>query len=97
MFKNKTIAVVVPAHNEEKLIHKVLQTLPEWVDQVIVVDDYSTDNTSEVVRRHMKEDPRVCLIKHTENKGVGAAQPGMTYQTVSNSQQAFKHLPALPG
>lgn len=73
MFKNKTIAVVVPAHNEEKLIHKVLQTLPDWVDQVIVVDDCSTDNTSEIVRRHMKEDPRVCLIKHTENKGVGAA------------------------
>ncbi len=73
MFKDKTISVVVPAHNEEKLIHKVLQTLPEWVDQVIVIDDHSTDNTSEVVRRHMKEDPRVSLIKHTENKGVGAA------------------------
>lgn len=73
MFKNKTVSVVVPAHNEEKLIHKVLQTLPDWVDQVIVVDDFSTDNTSDVVRRHMKEDPRVCLVKHTENKGVGAA------------------------
>jgi glycosyltransferase involved in cell wall biosynthesis len=73
MYKKKTVSVVVPAHNEEKLIHKVLQTLPDWVDQVIVVDDFSSDNTTEVIRRHMKEDPRVSLVKHTENKGVGAA------------------------
>jgi glycosyltransferase involved in cell wall biosynthesis len=73
MFKNKTVSVVVPAHNEEKLIHKVLQTFPDWVDKVIVVDDCSADATSEVVRSHMQEDPRVRLVTHTENKGVGGA------------------------
>jgi glycosyltransferase involved in cell wall biosynthesis len=71
MFKNKTVSVVVPAHNEEKLIHIVLQTFPDWVDKVIVVDDCSTDATAEVVRRHIKEDSRVSLVMHTENKGVG--------------------------
>jgi len=73
MFKNKTVSVVVPAHNEEKLIHIVLQTFPDWVDKVIVVDDCSTDATAEVVRRHIKEDSRVSLVMHTENKGVGGA------------------------
>ncbi len=73
MYKNKSIAVVVPAHNEERLILRVLQTLPDWVDRVFVVDDCSEDATSEIVRRHIKEDPRVKLIRHTENGGVGAA------------------------
>jgi len=73
MFQDKTIAVVIPAHNEEKLILRVLHTLPDWVDQVIVVDDCSADATAEKVKTHMKEDPRVSLIRHTENKGVGGA------------------------
>ncbi|MFQ5450973.1 MAG: glycosyltransferase family 2 protein [Nitrospinaceae bacterium] len=73
MFKNKTIAVVVPAHNEEKLILRVLHTMPDWVDRVIVVDDASTDTTVEKVQRHIKEDPRVSLIRHEMNRGVGAA------------------------
>lgn len=73
MFKNKTVSVVVPAHNEEKLIHRVLQTLPDWVDRVIVVDDCSSDSTRDVVRRRMQEDPRVSLVRHAENKGVGGA------------------------
>ncbi len=73
MYQNKTIAVVVPAHNEEKLILRVLHTFPDWVDQVIVVDDCSADATAEIVKRHMKEDPRVSLVAHTENQGVGAA------------------------
>ena len=73
MYKNKTIAVVVPAHNEERLILRVLQTMPDWVDRVFVVDDCSSDRTSEIVRRHIKEDPRVRLTRHNENGGVGAA------------------------
>ena len=64
---------MVPAHNEQRLILKVLQTMPDWVDRVFVVDDASTDQTSEIVRRHIKEDPRVKLIRHSQNGGVGAA------------------------
>ncbi len=73
MYKQKSIAVVVPAHNEERLILRVLQTMPDWVDKVFVVDDCSRDRTAEIVRRHIKEDPRVKLIRHEENGGVGAA------------------------
>ena len=73
MYQEKTIAVVVPAYNEEKLIDGTLATLPSMVDRIIVVDDASTDNTSEIVRKKAKVDERVTLIEHEENQGVGGA------------------------
>ena len=45
------IAVVIPACNEEEAIGKVLQDLPDIVQQVIVVDNGSGDRTAEVARR----------------------------------------------
>jgi len=53
MYHDYTIAVVVPAYNEESLIGRVIETLPEWVDHIIVVDDASRDGTAEVVRRYL--------------------------------------------
>ena len=50
MYRDKTIAVIVPAYNEEKLIGKVLKTTPEFVDHIIVVDDASLNRTGEVVK-----------------------------------------------
>ncbi|MFH1079345.1 MAG: glycosyltransferase family 2 protein [Pseudomonadota bacterium] len=49
MFNNKTVAVVIPAYNEEDQILQVLEGIPAFVDRVIVVDDCSTDKTAEVV------------------------------------------------
>lgn len=73
MYKNKSVAVVVTAHNEEKLIIKVLETLPHWVDKVVVIDDCSDDKTVEIVEQYMKVDNRVELICHAENRGVGGS------------------------
>ena len=39
MYKNKIIGVVVPCHNEEKQIGKVVETMPKFVDKIIIVDD----------------------------------------------------------
>ncbi|MDD5570347.1 MAG: glycosyltransferase family 2 protein [Bacteroidales bacterium] len=50
MLKNKTIAVVVPAHNEEKQIGMVIETIPDFVDKIIVVNDSSKDKTAEIVK-----------------------------------------------
>ena len=47
MLNNKTIAVVVPAYNEENQIGLVLETMPDFVDRIIVVNDCSKDNTEE--------------------------------------------------
>jgi glycosyltransferase involved in cell wall biosynthesis len=73
MFKNKKISVVVPAYNEEKLIEKVLNTIPDWVDLIIVVDDCSKDRTVEIVQAWNETSSKVLLIQHSENGGVGAA------------------------
>ncbi|SEO79094.1 Glycosyl transferase family 2 [Halorientalis persicus] len=45
MYRNHTIAVVVPAYNEAGLVGDVIRTVPEYVDRVYVVDDGSTDGT----------------------------------------------------
>lgn len=56
MLLNKTVAVVVPAYNEEKQIGSVLATMPDFVDRIIVVNDCSNDKTADVVLNHIRED-----------------------------------------
>ena len=74
MFLNKTIAVVVPAYNEEKLIARVLETMPDLVDRIVIVDDCSADATATIVQRYRDQQPeRVVLIRHAQNEGVGGA------------------------
>jgi glycosyltransferase involved in cell wall biosynthesis len=67
----KRVAVVVPAHDEEALIGGTLAGIPEFVDRVYVVDDNSGDATA--TRAQEIGDPRVEVISHPENEGVGAA------------------------
>lgn len=71
MYKGASIAAVVPAYKEEKMIATVIETMPEFVDHIVIVDDCSPDATSDVVRSI--NDPRVTLIRHEENQGVGGA------------------------
>ena len=73
MYKGKTIGVVVPAYNEEKLIVRVIDTLPDFVDKIIVVNDVSTDNTALVLENEKKHHPLLEIITHTANQGVGGA------------------------
>jgi glycosyltransferase involved in cell wall biosynthesis len=67
----KRVAVVVPAHDEEKLIAETIGSIPDFVDRVYVVDDKSKDGTVAAVRA--LTDPRVVLIEHERNLGVGGA------------------------
>src|SRR5215831_13438189 len=71
MYRGKNIAVVVPAHNEEKLIARTITTVPEFIDHIVVVDDYSTDDTAK--RAMATGDARLHLIEHEVNTGVGGA------------------------
>jgi glycosyltransferase involved in cell wall biosynthesis len=73
MYREKTMAAVVPAYNEEKLIGKVLKGMPAFVDHIVVVDDESEDRTGEVVGTFQKEDSRIVYIRHQKNEGVGGA------------------------
>ena len=73
MFEDKTIAVVVPAYNEDLLIAKVIDSMPDFVDHIVVVDDCSTDRTAVEVEGLIASVPRLVLLRHEENYGVGAA------------------------
>ena len=71
MLEDRRVAVVVPAHDEEKLIETTLAGIPAFVDDVDPVDDGSRDTTAE--RARAAGDPRVEVIVHNRNRGVGAA------------------------
>jgi glycosyltransferase involved in cell wall biosynthesis len=73
VYQERTIAVVVPAYNEEKLIAKTLRSIPDLVDKIIVANDGSTDRTAEIVEEMEKSDSRICLMTHEVNQGVGGA------------------------
>ncbi|HET9674269.1 MAG TPA: glycosyltransferase family 2 protein [Gaiellaceae bacterium] len=71
MLEGKSVAVVIPAYNEEKLIGATVAGIPDFVDRVFVVDDCSGDGTALTVEAI--DDERVELIRHDRNQGVGAA------------------------
>lgn len=74
MYRNQKISVVVPAYNEETQITRVIDTMPEWVDAIIIVNDCSKDRTSEVIRANARHATgQVILIEHALNQGVGGA------------------------
>ena len=73
MYNNKSTAVVIPAYNEELLISKVIETMPPFIDHIVVVDDCSIDNTVDVVQKLKISDARITLIELEINSGVGAA------------------------
>jgi len=73
MYKGKTIGVVIPAHNEASQIGRVIETMPDYVDEIVIVDDNSTDNTVAVIEEYQPKFPNITLIRHEKNKGVGGA------------------------
>jgi len=71
MLDNARVAVVVPAHDEQELIATTLGGMPAFVDRIYVVDDGSQDATAD--RARAVGDPRVEILAHDRNCGVGAA------------------------
>jgi glycosyltransferase involved in cell wall biosynthesis len=104
MYKDMTVAVVVPSHNEERLVGRVIKTCPDYVDHIVVVDDASEDGTSDAARA--MADPRVEVLRLAENQGVGGAiaaghrrvlELGADVSVVmaGDAQMDPAHLPAL--
>lgn len=67
------IAVLIPAYNEGRQIAGVLRALPSYVDDIVVVNDASADDTGKVVRACAQQDARIHLIDLPINRGVGGA------------------------
>lgn len=71
MLNNKKIVVVLPAYNAAKTIEKTVDEIPfEIVDEVILTDDFSNDDTVEIAKKIGIQH----IISHDKNKGYGANQ-----------------------
>jgi dolichol-phosphate mannosyltransferase len=76
-----TLSVVVMAYNEEENIPHLLPLLSSWLEEhpriadweVVVVDDGSADDTAGVVEEAAAAEPRIRLLRHEQNRGMGAA------------------------
>ena len=72
-FRKFNLAVIIPAYRVADTIEVVLSELPNYLRHIIVVDDASPDNTSELVNALASRDRRIVLVRHEQNQGVGGA------------------------
>jgi glycosyltransferase involved in cell wall biosynthesis len=71
VYRETRVHVVIPAYNVASRIAAVLKSVPDFVDAITVVDDASRDGTADAARG--AGDPRVQVLRHDVNRGVGAA------------------------
>jgi len=77
----KKLSIIIPAFNEGATIHLILdkiknvQLLEGIQKEIIIVNDYSTDNTAEQIKKYIGNNPNlpIMYLEHSENKGKGAA------------------------
>ena len=92
MYEGKKIVVVMPAYNAGKTLEKTVKEIPaNLVDEIVLVDDASTDNTVEVGKqlgiRH--------IISHEHNKGYGGNQKSCynkALELADDTKQIQEHL-----
>ncbi len=103
-YQDRTVAVVVPAHDEAAFIADVIRGVPAYVDTIIVVDDASTDGTAAVAQK--SGDGRVQVLILSKNVGVGGAMvegyrraleagADIVVKMDGDGQMPPEHLPAL--
>ncbi|MGE5784500.1 MAG: glycosyltransferase family 2 protein [Myxococcales bacterium] len=71
VWSGQSVSVIVPCYRESRLIGRTLARIPYWVDRIHAVDDGSDDGTSDAILAI--GDPRIELVRHATNQGVGAA------------------------
>ena len=71
MYRDQRIVVAIPTYRAEATIAEVVQTLPAFVDTIIVVDDASPDRSFDIAQA--LDEPRLVILRHPENRGVGGA------------------------
>ncbi|SHJ58000.1 glycosyltransferase family 2 protein [Aquimarina spongiae] len=67
MLNNKTIGVVIPCYNEATQISMVLDSMPEFVDRIIIIDDVSTDQTIETVLNYIEANDNSSPLQLSSN------------------------------
>jgi glycosyltransferase involved in cell wall biosynthesis len=71
MFRQLRVAVVVPAYNEASKIAATVASIPDFIDDIFVIDDASSDDTAQ--HANVARATPVEVIRHAENRGVGGA------------------------
>ena len=71
MLDGATVGVVVPAYKEERFILEVIDTMPDFVDRIVVINDGSPDRTGELLDERAATDARIVAIHHETNHGLG--------------------------
>ena len=69
---NPKISIISSIYNREKYILRFLRSIQnQFFDdiEIILVDDFSSDNSAKLIKEYQKEDPRIILINHGKNKG----------------------------
>ena len=77
----KKLSIIIPAYNEGTTIHHILnkvkavQLIGNLDREVVIVNDYSTDNTEEAILAYKYQNPdlNISYYKHAQNRGKGAA------------------------
>ena len=102
--KNPEVSIVITAYNLDKCIHRVLRSIQNQSLknlEIIIIDDCSTDNTVEVIKKYQKEDPRIILIEHDSNdspmksRSDGIRKASGKYITIMDGDDAFLHKDIL--
>ena len=90
------VAVVIPCYKVEEHIRKVVSEIPASVDMIITVNDKSPDGTASVLSEIEKNDSRVVVVNHEENKGVGGAMITGFKEAVARIQRSYRSYPKKP-
>lgn len=78
MFENNKVIVIMPAYNAAKTLRQTYSEIPQHiVDEVILVDDFSTDETSSLAR-----ELGISVFQHTQNLGYGANQKTCYHEAI---------------
>lgn len=73
------LSIIIPAYNEEKNLHNTLNNLEEAINskfinhEIIIVDDCSTDNSSQIINELSKKNRNIISIKNSKNLGFGSS------------------------
>ncbi len=102
--ENPILTVIISTYNQAHCIHKCIRSIQNQSIkniEILIMDDCSTDNTTETINEFQKEDPRIVLISHDMNEGpIKTRSDGVrfakgTYVTIIDGDDAFIHKDIL--
>jgi len=88
-FKKHSIAVVIPCFKVENHIKKVVAEIPDYVNSIILVNDASLDHTAEILEQLAKENPKITVVTHEKNQGVGGAMVSGFKEALNQNHEAL--------